>query len=354
MQMDAIQTFPNALPMPAMAIDAGKSIVAMNSDSLVLFGEQTLNRNYITMIRQPSIIDVIEATLQDGKNREGTYLNTVSGTETEFDVSCRGVKVADEATVSNVILCFQDVTDINHAGQMRRDFVANVSHELRTPLTAMIGFIETLIGPAREDAAAHMRFLPIMLSEAQRMNRLVGELLSLGRVEVDERVKPTAQACLNDILSATVDAIRPLADKGDVTLELDLPSNPVLLAGDSDQLRQVFTNLIENAVKYGGEGKRVLLRMTLSERDEALRGPGCRVEVIDYGAGMDPIHLPRLTERFYRVDDHRSRELGGTGLGLAIVKHIINRHRGQMRIQSTPTQGTTFAVVLPVALDQLQ
>lgn len=354
MQTNAIQIFLNALPMPAMAIDANEFIAAMNSDAVALFGEQTLNRNYITMMRQPSILDAIEATLQDGKDRNATYLSTLNGTETAYDFSCRGIKEADEVAIDHAILCFQDVTDINQAGQMRRDFVANVSHELRTPLTAMIGFIETLSGPAREDAAARTRFLPIMLGEAQRMNRLVGELLSLSRVEVDERVKPTGQICLNDILRETVDAIRPLVDKGDVALELNLPSDPVFLIGDSDQLRQVFTNLIENAIKYGGDGKRVLIRMTMSKQDEALRGPGCRVEVIDYGAGMAAIHLPRLTERFYRVDDHRSRELGGTGLGLAIVKHIVNRHRGQMRIQSTPTQGTTFAVILPIELGQIK
>jgi two-component system phosphate regulon sensor histidine kinase PhoR len=348
MQTDVIQIFLNALPMPALAIDADALIVAMNSGGNALFGTQSLNRNYITMLRQPSVLDTIEATLQDGKDRNATYQSTVNGTETAFDVSCRGIKKPAEDTVNNVVLCFQDVTDINHAGQMRRDFVANVSHELRTPLTAMIGFIETLSGPAREDTAARTRFLPIMLGEAQRMSRLVGELLSLSRVEVDERVKPTAQVCLNDILRETLDAIRPLADLGNVALEVDLPADPLHLIGDRDQLRQVFTNLIENAIKYGGDGERVTVRMTLSERDEALRRPGCRIEVIDYGVGIAPIHLPRLTERFYRVDDHRSRELGGTGLGLAIVKHIINRHRAQMRITSTPGQGTTFSVILPV------
>lgn len=351
MQNDVIQVFLDAVPMPAMAIDAEGKVVALNPDGVALFGTQSLHRNYITMMRQPSVLEAIEETLRDGKQREASYQSTLTGTETTFDVSCRGINNDPQGAVNHVILCFQDVTDIHHAGQMRRDFVANVSHELRTPLTSLIGFIETLSGPAREDVAARKRFLPIMLGEANRMNRLVGELLSLGRVEVDERVKPTGQVCLHDILNETLDAIKPLADNGNVTLEVDFLPEPLHLIGDSDQLRQVFTNLIENAIKYGSDGKRVTVRMTLSARDAALRGPGCRIEVIDYGVGISAIHLPRLTERFYRVDDHRSRELGGTGLGLAIVKHIVNRHRGQMRIHSTPDLGTTFAVILPTQLD---
>lgn len=343
MKSEAIQLFLDAVPMPAMAIDDRDMIVAMNEGCVSLFGAKSLNRNYVSMMRQPSVIEAIEGTQRDGKSRKAAYsdLNTI------YQVSCRPLLHAK----NSIILCFQDMTHVAQAGQMRRDFVANVSHELRTPLTAIIGFIETLSGPARQDPIARERFLPIMLGEANRMNRLIGELLSLSRVEIDERVKPKGQVCLNDILRETLDAIKPVADKGDVTLEIDIPAKSLNLVGDGDQLRQVFTNLIENAIKYGGSGGKIVLRMTVSDRDEALRAPGARVEVIDYGAGIDPIHIPRLTERFYRADDHRSRELGGTGLGLAIVKHIVNRHRGVMRIESKLGQGTTFAIILPIALN---
>jgi two-component system phosphate regulon sensor histidine kinase PhoR len=348
MQTKTIQLFLDAIPMPALAIGADDLILALNAGGAGLFGAQSINRSYIAMMRQPAILDAIEATLADGNDREAHYQDAVNGVETTYSVSCRCINIGMQAAQNIIILCFQDVTDIAYAGQMRRDFVANVSHELRTPLTAMIGFIETLSGPAQNDAEARGRFMPIMLGEAQRMNRLVGDLLSLSRVEADERVKPTGQLCLNDILKETLDAIRPVADKASVVVEAELPSDPLSLVGDGDQLRQVFTNLIENAIKYGGAGGRVTLRMTVSQHDDTLRGPGCRVDVVDYGDGIEAIHLPRLTERFYRVDDHRSRELGGTGLGLAIVKHIVNRHRGQLRIQSIKDQGTTFSVVLPL------
>jgi two-component system phosphate regulon sensor histidine kinase PhoR len=230
---------------------------------------------------------------------------------------------------------------------MRRDFVANVSHELRTPLTALMGFIETLRGPAREDAAARDRFLDIMATEAGRMNRLVGDLLSLSRVEGEERVRPRGMVNLTGVLESVLRTLRPLAEDAGVMLEADLGDGPVEIVGDADQLMQVFTNLVENAIKYGASGKRVTVWMERADRDPALRAPGVRVHVIDYGPGVDPVHLPRLTERFYRADSHRSRALGGTGLGLAIVKHIVNRHRGRLRVASDLGQGAKFTVVLP-------
>ncbi|MGB7243806.1 MAG: ATP-binding protein, partial [Sulfitobacter sp.] len=222
-----------------------------------------------------------------------------------------------------------------------------VSHELRTPLTALMGFIETLRGPARDDPAARDRFLGIMADEAGRMNRLVGDLLSLSRVEANERSRPDATVDLHKILNAVVHTNTQLADVAGVDLDPDLEQGPVYMVGDADQLTQVFTNLIENAVKYGAAGGRVTLRMKTVARDPALRQPAVRVHVIDYGAGIDPLHLPRLTERFYRADNHRSRALGGTGLGLAIAKHIINRHRGRLLIDSELGQGAEFTVILP-------
>ena len=244
-----------------------------------------------------------------------------------------------------MLACFDDITEREQAGQMRRDFVGNVSHELRTPLTALIGFIETLRGPARDDAAARDRFLGIMEGEASRMNRLVGDLLSLNRVESEERVRPKEQVDLTAHLSSTLKTLVPVAKARGVQMTLEAPENPVSVTGDPDQLQQVFTNLVENAVKYGGDEVRVVLSFT--GRDPAVRAPAARVQVIDNGPGIDPVHLPRLTERFYRADSHRSREMGGTGLGLAIVKHIINRHRGRLRVESDLGQGSVFTVILP-------
>jgi two-component system phosphate regulon sensor histidine kinase PhoR len=211
-----------------------------------------------------------------------------------------------------------------------------------------MGFIETMRGPARDDAAARDRFLAIMEGEAGRMNRLVGDLLSLSRVEDDERVRPRDDVDLIGVLASVLRTLRQLADEAGVAVEQRFAEEPLMLVGDQDQLMQVFTNIIENAIKYGASGKRIVIEVERIERDPAMRGPSARVHVRDFGPGIDDIHLPRLTERFYRADSHRSRALGGTGLGLAIVKHIVNRHRGRLQVESTLGEGSTFTVILPV------
>ncbi|MEO0669994.1 MAG: ATP-binding protein [Pseudomonadota bacterium] len=336
-----------AIPLPSLAIDSTERIVAANPAALTLIGQQARGMNYVTMLRQPMLLDVIEASLGDGKPRTARYLGNDGAQDTTYQVSCRAVRGVGQGGVGAVVATFEDVTHVEQASQMRRDFVANVSHELRTPLTALMGFIETLRGPAREDKAAAERFLDIMQVEAERMNRLVGDLMSLNRVESDERVRPTDTVVLTDVLDSTLRTLRQLARDASVTFEPEFGDMPVRLPGDGDQLKQVFTNLVENAIKYGGVGGRVTVQVSYNDREPAFRGPGVRVQVIDYGPGIDPVHLPRLTERFYRGDDHRSRALGGTGLGLAIVKHIINRHRGRLRVQSTLGEGATFTVILP-------
>lgn len=339
--------FLEALPLPTLLIDRSERIIAANTEALTMLGRGIVGRNFVTVLRQPALLDAIEATLRAATPRVAQFLHNDGVQDTNLRVSCRFVEGIGAKTAGAVLVSFEDITHLEQAGQMRRDFVANVSHELRTPLTALMGFIETLRGPARDDAKARDRFLDIMEGEANRMNRLVGDLLSLSRVEDYERVRPTEQVVLTDVLSSTLHSLRPVADEAGVTLEPSFGNVPVRVTGDVDQLKQVFTNLVENAIKYGGTGGRVTVRMSYVTRDPALRGPSARVMVIDYGPGIDPVHLPRLTERFYRVDSHRSRELGGTGLGLAIVKHIINRHRGRLRVESELGQGAVFTVILP-------
>jgi two-component system phosphate regulon sensor histidine kinase PhoR len=331
-----------AIPMACLMIDKDDRIIAANTKALDLLGHGLTGRNYVTMLRQPNLLDAIEATLRDGQAREAQYQGAESGQDTTFRTHCMAVEGAGAVLVS-----FEDVTQVEQAGQMRRDFVANVSHELRTPLTALMGFIETLRGPAKDDVAARERFLGIMESEAGRMNRLVGDLLSLSRVESDERVRPTETVNIVDVLTSTLHTLKPVADEAKVAFvtEFDVPD--LLLTADMDQLIQVFTNLVENAIKYGGSGGEVAVKLSYSAHDTAIRAPSARVQVSDTGPGIDAFHLPRLTERFYRADSHRSRELGGTGLGLAIVKHIVNRHRGRLRVESEPGQGSVFTVILP-------
>lgn len=331
-----------ALPMPALTIDVSERINAANAQAHSLIGQGIAGRNFITMLRQPALIETIEAVLKDSAPRTATYLANDGVQDTTFQVTVRAVQ-----EMNLLLLCFEDVTHLEQASQMRQDFVANVSHELRTPLTALMGFIETLRGPARDDAAARDRFLGIMESEASRMNRLVGDLLSLSRVESDERVRPRTQVNLTELVQSVVRTLRPLAEEAGVRFEELLGDEDIKIVGDADQLMQVFTNLVENAIKYGASGKKVTITLDVLDRDPSLRTASVRVSVKDYGPGIDAIHLPRLTERFYRADSHRSRALGGTGLGLAIVKHIINRHRGRLRVESALGEGTQFTVVLP-------
>tara|TARA_R110002110_G_scaffold12696_1_gene60478 strand:+ start:91 stop:1137 length:1047 start_codon:yes stop_codon:yes gene_type:complete len=332
-----------ALPLPTLAVNRAERIVAMNAEAQTLLGNTAIDRHYINVLRQPAVVDAVEQCQQDNKPREAQYLANDGGNDTTYRVHVRKVMGMDY-----VLLSFQDITQLANASQMRRDFVANVSHELRTPLTALMGFIETLRGPARDDAAARDRFLGIMTGEAERMNRLVGDLLSLSRVESDERVRPTDKVDLRYVLQSTLRNLKPLADEANVALVALMGDDPLPLLGDTDQLLQVFTNLIENAIKYGGKGKNVEIQVEQTLRDPSLRGPAVQVTVRDHGPGIDPIHLPRLTERFYRADSHRSRALGGTGLGLAIVKHILNRHRGRLKISSNLGQGAQFTVILPM------
>lgn len=336
-----------ALPLPAVLIAADERIVAANTKARKLLGQSILDRHFITVLRQPTLLDTIEACLRDSTPRTTRYLTNDGARDTIFLVSCAQVKTGQGDAV---LVSFEDQTQLEDAGQMRRDFVANVSHELRTPLTSLLGFIETLQGPARNDPDVMDRFLGIMQGEASRMERLVRDLLSLSRVEADERVRPSGYVDVAATIRAVMHALRPLASDTKVKIELDAPEAPVRVPADPDQLAQVLSNLIENAIKYGGAGKPVRIKLESTPNEPLLRGPAAVISVIDQGPGIDSQHLPRLTERFYRIDSHRSREMGGTGLGLAIVKHIINRHRGRLRVSSELGKGSVFKVLLPINL----
>ncbi len=341
-------SFLEAVPIPAILVGPDEQIIALNTPAQRLFGVTLAGRNYVAGLRQPSLLDAIESVLRLGGVSETTYVSTEASREVTWRATAAPVRLP---AGQGALVSFVDITPMREADQMRRDFVANVSHELRTPLTALLGFIETLRGAAREDSAARDRFLAIMQREAERMNRLVKDLLSLSRVEEAERVRPSGRVDIAGLVNSVVVMMTPMAKAQDVTLTVELVPGPLELPGEADQLMQVLSNLIENAIKYGGRGSRVIVSLSTSEADPVLRAPAATIRVRDTGEGMDPVHIPRLTERFYRVDTHRSREMGGTGLGLAIVKHIVNRHRGRMRIESEPGQGSTFSVMLPMSSD---
>jgi two-component system phosphate regulon sensor histidine kinase PhoR len=242
-------------------------------------------------------------------------------------------------------MTFHDQTPLRRVEEMRADFVANASHELRTPLAALSGFIDTLQGPAKDDAKARERFLSIMHAQATRMARLIDDLLSLSRVELSAHVRPDTMVDIVPIIRQVIDGLEPLARERQVVVEIDLPQTAAMIAGDREELLRLFENLIENALKYGASGGRVIVSLSQAMSGEGT--PEIRVTVRDFGPGIAPEHLPRLTERFYRVDVGDSRSQGGTGLGLSLVKHILNRHRGRLLIESAPKNGATFTACFP-------
>ncbi|HBZ44151.1 MAG TPA: two-component sensor histidine kinase [Maritimibacter sp.] len=332
----------DAVPMAAMSLDAEGRISGMNSHAEALFGATVRGRSHVAVLRQPSVLEAIETAGQTGQSVRGQFVTKRQGRDRVYDVL-----ITPFPDASETILTFEDVTATEQAGEMRSEFVANVSHELRTPLTAISGFIETLRGPAREDAEAREAFLEIMEREARRMHRLVDDLLSLAKVEDMEGLRPTERYDIADVVNGCVRNLTQMAQDRNVTIIVNGADAPAFAPADADQLTQVFNNLIENAIKYGGSGGEVTVDLTRVERDPILGVPAFVVSVSDNGDGIDERHLGRLTERFYRVDTHRSRGMGGTGLGLAIVKHILKRHRGRLRIHSKPGQGSRFEVSLP-------
>ncbi|WP_439142200.1 ATP-binding protein [Pseudooctadecabacter sp.] len=343
--MSDLRALITSLPNPVIVVGGDLRIRGINAPARILVGKDCDGWHYVTALRQPAVLDAVEASLADGGQRVARYLGNDGARDTTWDVSVRAVALSEGRAV---VLSFQDMTAVEDAGEMRRGFVANVSHEMRTPLTSLLGFIETLRGPARNDPAAQQRFLAIMEQEAGRMHRLVEDLLSLSRVEDQERIRPTAKVPLNTLMGEVLEALAPVAKARGARFVTNVPDDTIEVLGDWGQLWQVVSNLVENAIKYGREGGTVTITLTEPAQQNALMQPGVRLSVRDEGDGIAAHHIARLTERFYRVDTHRSREIGGTGLGLAIVKHIITRHRGRFRIESEIGQGSVFTVILPI------
>jgi two-component system phosphate regulon sensor histidine kinase PhoR len=299
-------------------------------------------------LRSPEIITALREAIATTEPRRATYLDQVPVDRwMELIITPVPVPTLFGGTEKCMLMTFHDQTPLRRVEEMRADFVANASHELRTPLAALSGFIDTLQGPAKEDAKARERFLGIMHTQATRMARLIDDLLSLSRVELSAHVRPDASVDIVPIIRQVADGLEPLARERQVEIEIDLPAAPVTIAGDREELLRLFENLIENALKYGASGGRVIVSLTQATSGEGT--PEVRVLVRDFGPGIAPEHLPRLTERFYRVDVGDSRAQGGTGLGLSLVKHILNRHRGRLLIESVPKNGAVFTACFPQA-----
>ena len=343
-QVAGVESAITALPDPVILIDRHRRIVRANAAWAGFIGAVAEPRDLASALRNPALLAAADAVLA------GEHVRTV-----EFAVSVPVARLL-EARLARIdgpsldgaaaVITLHDITALKRADEMRADFVANAGHELKTPLSTLLGFIETLRGPARDDAAARERFLGIMHEQAGRMARLVDDLLSLSRIELNEHVAPTARVALGPILDSIAATLELRAAERGMRIELSLPDDLPDVQGERDELAQVFQNLLDNAVKYARRDSTVTV--TAGAGDRALPAM-VWVAVADHGEGIPNEHLPRLTERFYRIDNARSRELGGTGLGLAIVKHVLNRHRGRLEIASTLGQGSTFMIWLRAA-----
>ncbi|MEM7643605.1 MAG: ATP-binding protein [Pseudomonadota bacterium] len=342
-----------ALEEPTMLLDGNGRVRIANAAARDRLGVWVVGQSYVSVLRQPGLLAPVEDAFFHGTPGMARFSHSSGEVETLFDVKVSPLTREEHSGRPLVLLVFRDVSERSASESMRRDFVANVSHELKTPLTAVIGFIETLRGPARKDAKAQDRFLRLMDQEARRMSRLVSDLLSLSRLEGQSRQRPTGRIDLMAVIEDAVDALRPGAETEDVDLTISGPDR-AMGPGDHDQLVQVVANLVENGIKYGARPGLVTLNVTPVAREPVIKGPAWRLVVRDNGPGIEPEHIPRLTERFYRVDTGRSRAEGGTGLGLAIVKHIVNRHRGRLRIDSALGQGAEVTILLPADPDPIE
>ena len=324
----------HAMPDPALVVDAQGVVTIANEQATDLLETDPSGRHLSASLRVPAVLDAVTAAVGGEGGASVDYeIRVPMPRSFRAHVSCLGPS-------RGALIVLRDLTREQQIERMRADFVANASHELRTPLAALSGFLETIQGAARNDEKAREKFLGLMRSQAERMRRLIDDLLSLSRIEMNEHVRPSDEVDLARAAAHVRDVLSGMA--AELGCELKLSSEgPLVVSGSRDELVQVIQNLAENALKYGSSGK--LVEITVARRDGL-----AEVSVRDHGPGIAEQHIPRLTERFYRVNVQESRSRGGTGLGLAIVKHIVNRHRGRLNISSELGQGSTFTVRLPL------
>jgi two-component system phosphate regulon sensor histidine kinase PhoR len=330
----AVRAFADALVDPCLVLDRRSVVVHANPAASHEFPSTRPGELISASLRHPLLLNAIE-TARAAATPQSIELHQTVPTETWHRVVV--APLSGEFASGLLVITMRALTEQKRIDALRSDFVANASHELRTPLTSLVGFIDTLLGPAAHDAQARERFLHIMRAQADRMSRLIEDLLSLSRIEMRQHVRPTGRVDLALLLREVADGLEMQAADSNVAIALEVP-------GDREELYEVFENLLDNAIKYGGDGGKVeIVLAPVGDRPRF----DYAVTVTDHGIGIPAEHVPRLTERFYRVDADTSRRKKGTGLGLAIVKHILNRHRGQLTIRSQPGQGTQAEVLLP-------
>ncbi len=344
----AVAAVVAGLTDPAVLLDRAGRVIHLNAAAAQLAPALRKNEPAQFALRSPEILSALREAIATAEPRRVAF-HDHGPTDRWLELIITPVAMPTRFGGAErcLIMSFHDQTPLRRAEEMRADFVANASHELRTPLAALSGFIDTLQGPARDDPEARERFLGIMQGQARRMARLIDDLLSLSRVELSAYVRPDSLIDLLPVIRQVVEGLEPLAKERQAVIETELPDTPAIIAGDREELLRLFENLVENGLKYGAVGGRVVVSLVASAAGEG--APEFQVRVRDFGPGIAPEHLPRLTERFYRVDVADSRAQGGTGLGLALVKHILNRHHGRLLIDSAPGEGATFTACFPRA-----
>ena len=342
-----IESLIAGLPGPAIVLDRDGRVIAFNQAALGLAPAMRRGDPALISLRMPELVNAIRRASKRREPQRVEFFERVPR-DRWYEAFVRPVRLAGgEGGPSDLLLMtFNDLTPLRRVEEMRADFVANASHELRTPLAALLGFIETLQGRAKDDPAARTKFLAIMQAQATRMARLIDDLLSLSRIELNAHLQPATPVDLATIVRQVVDGLQMLARDRGVEIKVSVPAEKLIVLGDRDELIRALENLVENALKYGAAGKRVDVTLATGQTRASLAE--ARLAVRDYGPGIAPEHLPRLTERFYRVDVADSRQQGGTGLGLALVKHVLNRHGGKLTIESTPGEGASFCMHMPL------
>lgn len=355
-ERERLQAVAETIADPLILIGLDRKVSLENRAARQRFGHTLMERDLADGMRDPDVLAAADSVLAGGE-AQTIVLDSVTPAARVYEVRIAPFPREPTAERDGALLSLHDITAIVRSEQMRADFVANASHELRNPLSILSGCIETLQGAAQGDAAASERFLKIMNAQADRMSRLTNDLLSLSLIEIDELTPPSGTVMLERVIGTVVDFLKLKAQDREMTIEVDCPDLPDIV-GDPNQIEQVLTNLIDNAIKYGAPKTEVAVSVRLRARDDQIKGPVVDISVTDQGEGIAREHLPRLTERFYRVDTARSRAMGGTGLGLAIVKHIVARHHGRLAVRSVQQgeigeRGSTFTAILPIDLREI-
>ena len=331
---------------PVVIIDAKRTLRFINKAAKLIFPGKSIDDDLVAAIRDPGALKAVDQILKDREVEVRGRLTLSAPVEQHFDFK---VSLLPESLgeLGKAIMLLHDITRVLDAEEFRSAFIGDLSHELRSPLSSLTGFIETLQGPAKEDDNARAHFLQLMENEAHRMKNLIDDLLSLSQLEAEEHIRPSQKVDLVTLASSVILVGKQKALKRNMEIRLNTENVVPSVLGDSDELRRVIRNLVDNAISYGEESSIIEVSINPIDLVYPAHVHGVALSVHNKGTGIEQTDIPRLTERFYRTDKARSRETGGTGLGLAIVKHAINRHRGDLKIESDEVKGTTFTFSIP-------